>query len=198
MKLPLTDATRAAILAGAVEIEVDVEAAGQQAQAGALDAEAEATAAAAAAAAQASAATPAPTETQATPAAAGAPSELVSFLKGELSTAQGALTAAQIEIAQLKAAAASAAPAAPDTAVQDGLLAIARGVLGNMSVALGGNKTAVEAMDAKAVLAEHARVQPLFAAKFKVGGVAVTTPLTDKPQAQVISPDFQARLASIR
>jgi hypothetical protein len=183
MKLPLTDATRAAILAGAVEIEVDVEAAGQQAQAGALDAEAEATAAAAAAAAQAS---------------AGAPSELVSFLKGELSTAQGALTAAQIEIAQLKAAAASAAPAAPDTAVQDGLLAIARGVLGNMSVALGGNKTAVEAMDAKAVLAEHARVQPLFAAKFKVGGVAVTTPLTDKPQAQVISPDFQARLASIR
>jgi hypothetical protein len=195
MKFPLTAEQQAAILAGAVEIEVDVEAAGQQATAGAPNAETETPAGAPAAAASPVAApvegTPA-ASTAAAAADAGASTELVSFLKGELSTANANLVNAQVEIAQLKAAAAGNDECMPK------LLAITRGIVGNMSVALGGNATAAQAMDAKAVVAEHERLQPLFAAKFKVGGVAVTTPPEPTPAKPALDPAFQSRLASTR
>ena len=194
MKFPLTAEQTAAILAGGTEIEVDVEVAGQQANAGAPNAETETPAGTPAVAAAASAPV-----VEATPAAstapvanAGAPTELVSFLKGELATAQAAVVSAQVEIAQLKAAAAGNDECLPK------LLAITRGIVGNMSVALGGNATAAAAMDAKTIVAEHERLQPLFAAKFKVGGVAVTTSPEEQKKPVAIDPAFASRLASTR
>jgi hypothetical protein len=190
MKIPLTDVQRAAILAGAVDIEVAVDASEQQATAGASDAETDPAIAAAAAAAAATAAAEAQAVADAAAAAAAAPaveSELVKVLRAELATSQASLVTAQVEIAQLKASSASTEACLPK------LLAIAQGAVGHVQVALGGSNSA-EAMDAKTVVAEHDRLMPLFAAKFKVGGIAVTTPPVKKEVA--VDPTLHARLAS--
>lgn len=76
------------------------------------------------------------------------------------------LTAANTKITELSVAATAHATVA---AAHEGLLAIARGAAGNMLVALGGSRAAVDGMDGAAIVAEHARVTEQFKAKFPVG-----------------------------
>ena len=200
-KLPLTELQRAAILAGAVEIEVDAEGQGEQTNAGAQGGNPtegdEGTGAPAAGATsteptQEEAAATAAAATAAAAGAASKDSELVAFLRGELQASNDKVVAAQVEIAQLKAQASAGADTLPK------LLDISREIVGNMQVALGTTNTTA-AMDAPAVIAEHARLTPLFKAKFKVGGVAASSSQEEKPTNVVpISPDFQARLNSIQ
>lgn len=59
-------------------------------------------------------------------------------------------------------------------AVLDPLVAIAVKSAGNMSLNLGGSAGLCEGMTPSQVVAEHARLTPLFQAKYPVGGVAAT------------------------
>jgi hypothetical protein len=83
-------------------------------------------------------------------------------------------------------------------ATHTGLLAIARGALSNMRVALGGTAVGVDAMDATAVLAAHATVSVEFQKKFKVGGVASTKAETTEQGAKAAAPLHQEFVAAAR
>lgn len=85
------------------------------------------------------------------------------LLKSQLSTAQASLMATSTELTNLKASTQTM------QANHEGLLAIARGAVATMLVPMGGTAASADAMDATAVIAEHARVKPLFLEKFKVG-----------------------------
>jgi hypothetical protein len=120
-------------------------------------------------------------------AAAAAPkdSELVTHLRTELKTAQEANVAAQVELAELRKQVATTAE------TQEALLKIGRNSVGKMSIALGGSADAAQTLGAAQIVTEHERLSALFAAKFKVGGVAAS-PVTDlekkpeeKPTAKV-------------
>jgi signal peptide peptidase SppA len=76
------------------------------------------------------------------------------------------LTASATEIANLKAAAVATAAMA---ATHADLLTIARSATAKMLIPMGGSQAAVDGMDAAAVIAEHARVTPLFLEKFPAG-----------------------------
>jgi signal peptide peptidase SppA len=80
-------------------------------------------------------------------------------IKAELTTAKAELATANAKISGLEAVAQH----------HDGLLAIARTATANMLIPMGGTAAAVEAMDGAAIVAEHARVKPLFLEKFKPG-----------------------------
>jgi signal peptide peptidase SppA len=128
-----------------------------------------------------------------TPVAAAAPVDVVAFLQGELTKSQGSLVQAladkQVLEGQLTAA----------RSAQEGLLAIARASVRNMTVALGGTSAAAETLGPTEVLAEHARLGDVFKDKFKVGGVAAVTPETDpKPAGKpLINPMFLAMAKGI-
>lgn len=127
---------------------------------------AEATAAAAAAAATAAEATVA--AGAATAAAVKAESELVTFLRGELSSSQEKLTANAIELAALRADAA----VAKDT--QPKLLEIARSAVAKLQIALGGSGAAAATMSPVEVITAHVETSAKFNEMFKVGGAAST------------------------
>ena len=177
MKIPLTADQRAQILAGASEIDLG-----------------EATPAAGAAT------TPATPEASATPTpaapAAAAPASVaaeptaVEVLTAQIQTKDAALVAAGVEIATLKASAAATAAALP------GLVEIAKASVGQMQVALG-NTDSTAAMDPAGLVAEHARVLPVYKAKLPVGGVASTTTTEDAPSAASVHPLFAQRLATV-
>lgn len=84
---------------------------------------------------------------------------VVAMLKEQVATANAKIleltVAAQASVAQV--------------ATHAGLLAIARAATGGMLIPMGGTQVAVDGMDAAGVIAEHARVKPLFLAKFPVG-----------------------------
>lgn len=140
--------------------------------------------------AQAKATTPA-TAAPSSPAAPAAPvdtkAELVAFLQTQLAEANSGLLTAKVEIAQLKKQAEDAQAALPD------LVKIAQGVVGSMQVALGASDTSA-ALSAKDVVAEHARLSPVYTEKFKVGGIAATR-TEDKPAE--VHPLFAQRLATV-
>jgi hypothetical protein len=186
VKIKFTDQQRAAILAGDTEIEVDAETlAGTKPPAKPAGTEAEASAAAAATAAAAAAATAA-----AEAAAKSQSLDLVTHLKSEISTLQAANLAANVELTNLKASTAAA------TAASEGLVSIARGSVSVMQIALGGSST-TEKMSAADLVAEHARVEPQFKAKFKMGGVASASTEDGQPNNVVpLNAEFAARLAS--
>lgn len=87
------------------------------------------------------------------------PDGVVALLTEQLATANAKITEMSI------AAVANTAKAA----AHDGLLAIARTACAKMLIPMGGTRAAVDGMDAAAVIAEHARVEPLFLAKFPGG-----------------------------
>jgi signal peptide peptidase SppA len=112
-------------------------------------------------------------------------------IKAELATVKGQLTTAQAELASANTAltAAKADAAAATTKVgdlqkvaqhHDGLLAIAKDATAKMLIPLGGTKAAVDGMDAAAVIAEHARVETEFKAKFPVGRQSVADDADNK------------------
>lgn len=108
------------------------------------------------------------------PAANAGNDNVVQFLRNELRDANASLAQANVELVQAKAA------LEPLKAENQALLAIARGSLGNMQVALGGTNTAETVAD-KDVAAEHARVAEAFTKRFPVGrtSAAVTEPHAD-------------------
>jgi len=136
---------------------------------------AEATAAAAAAATAAAEASAAAGTAAAT--AIQAEGELVKFLRGELATATANAITTGVKVAQLEAQAQVTAETFPK------LLEIARGAVGKMKVALGGNAEAAAAMTAVEVITAHAETSDLFLKKFKVGGAAGTAASTERPAA---------------
>lgn len=97
-------------------------------------------------------------------------------VKAELETTKAALAAAQAgtgDVVSVKAELATAKVKIGDLEKvaqhHDGLLAIARSATAKMLVPMGGTKAAVEGLDAAGIVAEHARVEPLFLEKFKPG-----------------------------
>lgn len=141
------------------------------------------------------AADPAPITADPAPVApvASAPVDVVTFLQGELTKAQGNLVQAladkQVLEGQLNEA----------RSAQDGLLAIARTSVRNMAVALGGTASSADTLGPTEILAEHARLGGVFKDKFKVGGVAAVAPETDpKPAIKPpINPMFLAMAKSV-
>ena len=112
-------------------------------------------------------------------------SDLVAYLKTELSTAQvaqastaGQLTAAAAQVSALAASEAS-------------LKAVLQGVVANLGIATG-KKTDTTNMTAEQVVAEYAAQTKLFAETFKVGGVAASTASTAAPTSNV-KPLFSPR-----
>lgn len=91
---------------------------------------------------------------------------------GVLALLTDQLAKANASIVQLNVAAVAHTAMA---ASHEGLLAIARAAVGNMLIPMGGSQAAVDGMDAAAVVAEHARVKPLFLAKFPVGRQSSTS-----------------------
>jgi signal peptide peptidase SppA len=171
MTKPLTQEQLVAMAAG-----VDLQAATVTKTPEELATEAAALAAAnaAATAALASAAT---TETE-------KPSELVAYLQTqlkELQTENLALTASA------KTATDSVAALTKDS---EALVTIVRAAVKNMAVPLGGSAASVDALSASDLVAEHARVSPLFKDKFKVGGVAATTSEGKADAKATVSPFF--------
>lgn len=73
---------------------------------------------------------------------------------------------------------------------------IARNSVKTMGIHFGVKADAVAAMDADQILAEHARLADLFKAKFKVGGVAATTPEVVTKAKVSAPPMFAALLKS--
>ena len=96
-------------------------------------------------------------------AAAAAPTDKqlaqIDLLKEQLATAQAEAVALKI----------TASAHTGVAAAHEGLLAIARAATSKMLVPMGGTSAAVDGMDAAGVIAEHARVEPLFFAKFPGG-----------------------------
>lgn len=168
MKITLTPDVRAQILAGAGEIDLPE---------GTINPVA------------APAATTAPAAAEPAKPAAPAPStDLVAYLTGQVTAKESELLAVNVKLAEATAAAAAANESVP------GLLAIAQTVIGSMQVALGGSDTS-KALGAKDAVAEHAKLSPVYAEKFKVGGIAVQTVAVDEPKQP--HPAFAQRLAAI-
>lgn len=179
MKVLLTAAQREAILAGNTELDID------EATPGAGSATPPATppvtppaAAAPTAPVAAAPATPAP----------AADAGIVAYLTAQIATKDELLVKAGVDLAQAKAESAQAVDSLP------GLLAIAQGVIGQMQVALGASDSAA-ALSAKDAVAEHTRLQPLYKAKFPIGGVSRTVP-EGEANAE-IHPAFAERLSLI-
>ena len=82
------------------------------------------------------------------------------------------------------------------TSRQEKFVEIARNSVKTMGIHFGVKADAVAAMDAEQVLAEHTRLADLFKAKFKVGGVAATTPEVVTKAKASAPPMFAALLKS--
>lgn len=140
---------------------------------------AEATAAAAQAAAVAAEATA--TAGTAAAAAATAESELVSFLRSELTAANANILAQGIQIAQMTEASKTATETMPK------LLEIARASVDKMRIALGNPAGTASTMSAHEVIAAHAETTDVFSKKFVVGGAAATSMVSEK--TAVVAPN---------
>ncbi len=120
----------------------------------------------------------------------GAPdTSALDLLKSQLATSQAAERAASNELAALKATTQTSATN------HTGLLAIARKALAHMLIPMGGSSASADAMDATAVIAEHARVEPLYQAKFPAGRVSKDDSADDKDTKAEVPAEFAQRLA---
>lgn len=109
--------------------------------------------------------------------------------------ALAALTAThETAIADLKAQHETALATA--NARQEKFVEIARNSVKTMGIHFGVKADAIAAMDADQILAEHSRLADLFKAKFKVGGVAATTPEVVTKAKVSAPPMFAALLKS--
>lgn len=140
-----------------------------------LEASTEKTAEELAAEAAALEATNAAAATVVAPAEAAKPTELTDYLQAQVEKLQ-------VECAEFRMAAKTAQDTvAASAASLEALASIARSSIKTMTVALGGKAESVDVMSAGDVVAEHARIVPLFKDKFKVGAVAATNTSEDKP-----------------
>ncbi len=111
-------------------------------------------------------------------------------------------TAALAELTATHTAALAALTAQHETALaaanarQEKFVEIARNSVKTMGIHFGVKADAVAALDADQILAEHARLADLFKAKFKVGGVAATTPEVVTKAKVSAPPMFAALLKS--
>lgn len=107
----------------------------------------------------------------------------VGLLQSQLVTAQATLVSKEAELVNLKASTQSM------TANHDGLLEVTRANVARLSIALGGSDAASLTMDASTAVAEFKRLNAVFLAKFKPGGVARAS--TDaKPATPDVNPEF--------
>lgn len=189
----LTTEQLTALSAGASVAEVEAMASAGGAATGELTPEQQAVADAAAATAAAAAATEsedavaAATAAAAAAAASSTPSAEVTALTAQVAvlTSQATelntrLIAAGVENSTLKTASASVQVS------YDGLLAIARGAVGKMQIALGGSDLTAT-MDGAAVIAAFTATEVTFKQKFKIGGAASAAASTKKTES-VIDP----------
>ncbi len=114
----------------------------------------------------------------------------VALLQNMLASAQETLVTARMEAKTAVDALAAVKPA------HDSLLEIARASVRTMGLHFGLSKESAAAMSAAEVLAEHGRLSGLFQEKFKVGGVAATSPEKSAEKASAVSPQFLAVLKS--
>ena len=92
--------------------------------------------------------------------------DVLAFVQTQLAAANDALLAEKVKTAQLDASLADV------TSAQEGLLAVVRASLSNMSIALNGSGDVGAGLSATGLLAEHSRVAEVFTSKYKTGGVA--------------------------
>lgn len=185
----LTPQQLAAIEAGASIEDVSGASASTEDQAAA--AAAASTAASSEADAAAAAAAAGATEGDAAQAAAAAtapsaPADVVSYLQAQVADKDKLLLEANVKIHNLEAS------AAETKTTFDGLVEIARGSLQKISIALGGTGDAVASLSPTQLLADHAAMSTKFKERFKVGGVAVTTPETVKGSSPAAAAEHSA------
>lgn len=133
----------------------------------------------AAAAAEAATQAAADAAAQAALAAASTPNAVVAHLTTQLTEANTQLVTAKVEAAGFKAAAEANA----------GLLSVVRQVLGDRLVALGGTAATAETFSAGNIAAEFGRIDAVYKAQFKIGGVAV------QPGAKPVKAEIDPALA---
>ena len=105
--------------------------------------------------------------------------------------------AATAHATQLATVVADHATALAEASVQMAkFVEIARNSVKTMGIHFGVDATSVAAFDADQILVEHARLADLFKSKFKVGGVAATTPEVTTKAKTLASPMFAALLKS--
>ena len=108
--------------------------------------------------------------------------EVVVSLKAELSASQVAVTEAQAAVSTLTAE--LEALKATTASMHDIVLSIVT----NMTVALGGKKDTHATLTSAELAAEYPKTSQLYASKFKVGGVAATAPIEEKPTPKNVVP----------
>lgn len=193
----LNKAQLAALAAGATEAEIAAlatapdpvdAAAGAGTTAAAAVAEPEATGTTAAAAAAEGGDDGDATTAEPAAAAVAAPADqsaLVAHLQAQLADKDSALIAAKVEVETFKAQAAAV----------DGLVSTLRAAIGDRLVALGGSADIAAGYTATNIAAEYSRIDTIFKAQFRVGGVAAVAAPEDKPNAKVaVDPMFSAAL----
>jgi hypothetical protein len=158
-KFTLTPEQRAQILAGGSEIET-----GEAPPA---------TGAATPPATPAASTTAPPAPPPPAPPATAGHEAVIAYQKTQIDEAATKLGAATAEIDRMKLAAADTAAHLP------ALVTIAQAVIGQMQVALGGTDTSA-GLAAGAAVAEHARLLPLFTAKFPGGRISAAS--TEDPE----------------
>lgn len=113
-----------------------------------------------------------------------APVDQVAFYQSQLTTANGQLVAAQVELQTLKATTQSM------TANFDGLMKIAREATGKLNIALGGTSAGADGMDSVGLIAEYARVSATFNEKFKPGQQSQAAAVVPVAKKADIDPAF--------
>ena len=116
----------------------------------------------------------------------------VQLLNEQLASKDAAILQAGIKIAKLdeqhQEALATAGP----------MLEIVAKSCNNMQIALGGSAVDLKGMNAVQVLAEHQRLSAQFETKFKVGGVAAVSSVSDVKTGPAIDPSYMARVNAAR
>ncbi len=101
----------------------------------------------------------------------------IDLLKSQLTAKDAELVTTKAELINLKASTQSA------NENSAGLLKIAQQATGQLQIALG-NSSTTEAMDAATVIATHAKLNETFLSKFKVGGAAASTTVSDEAKPE--------------
>lgn len=188
-KKALTEQEIAALAAGGTKIEAN-DAGAEQDEAGAAGGEADE-----AAGGEGGQTEGGETGSEGGEAAAGNPdisAQTYQFMVAQLATKDEALLQANIKIAKLEERAAETAT------TSEPLLTIARQSVNHMRVALGGTAVDLAAMNATALLAEHAQLSAQFQAKFKVGGVAAVSATASEKHEPQVSPRHMAQVNAVR
>lgn len=133
-------------------------------------------------------ATPAPTASaEQTPAPAASSADVVTFLQGQLATAQAQNLELNVQVRALTAAAETSA------GVMASMRSLVVASVDRLQVAMGQSAGASAGLDDASLLAMHASLRSSFETKFKAGGVAAVSSSGSSESREVVTDSVRAR-----